>query len=95
MDEGAGPRLLQWLLNGAQAGVAQPAAARQVNYMLHDEGVATLLDEAAYHIQHLRLGVRGTIPDAAEQPPPGSSRRIGGPWPRRRQLDRPYTLRGY
>jgi hypothetical protein len=29
--------------------------------------VATLLDEAPYHIQHLRLGIRGTITDTAER----------------------------
>ena len=40
---------------------------RQVIYTLHDDHVATLLDEAAYHIQHLRLGIRSTIPEAGEQ----------------------------
>ena len=40
---------------------------RQVIYMLHDDHVAALLDEAAYHIQHLRLGTRSTIPEAGEQ----------------------------
>jgi DNA-binding transcriptional ArsR family regulator len=40
---------------------------RQVIYTLHDDHVAALLDEAAYHIQHLRLGIRGTD----EQPAAG------------------------
>ena len=40
---------------------------RQVIYMLHDDHVATLLDEAVYHIQHLRLGIRGSIREAGGQ----------------------------
>jgi DNA-binding transcriptional ArsR family regulator len=37
---------------------------RQVLYRLHDEHVASLLDEAVFHMQHLDLGVTG-LPRAA------------------------------
>ncbi len=37
---------------------------RQV-YSLYDTHVAQLLDEAVYHIEHLRLGARD-LPDTAE-----------------------------
>jgi DNA-binding transcriptional ArsR family regulator len=35
-------------------------AGRSIVYSLHDNHVAQLLDEAVYHIEHLRLGVRDT-----------------------------------
>jgi DNA-binding transcriptional ArsR family regulator len=35
-------------------------AGRTIVYSLHDNHVAQLLDEAVYHIEHLRLGVRDT-----------------------------------
>lgn len=36
-------------------------AGRSIVYSLYDTHVAALLDEAVYHIEHLRLGVRDTI----------------------------------
>ncbi|GAB7185896.1 metalloregulator ArsR/SmtB family transcription factor [Kitasatospora sp. Ki12] len=38
---------------------------RQVVYALYDNHVAALLDQAVYHIEHLRLGLSDT-PDLAE-----------------------------
>jgi DNA-binding transcriptional ArsR family regulator len=35
-------------------------AGRSIVYSLYDNHVAQLLDEAVYHIEHLRLGVRDT-----------------------------------
>ena len=32
---------------------------RHVVYELHDDHVAALVDEAVYHVEHLRLGFRG------------------------------------
>jgi DNA-binding transcriptional ArsR family regulator len=32
---------------------------RNVVYELHDDHVAALVDEAVYHVEHLRLGFRG------------------------------------
>jgi DNA-binding transcriptional ArsR family regulator len=40
-------------------------AGKNVVYRLHDDHVATLLDEAVYHSEHLRLGVRDPRPDQA------------------------------
>lgn len=37
---------------------------RNVVYSLYDSHVAMLLDEAVYHIEHLRLGVRDTTESA-------------------------------
>jgi DNA-binding transcriptional ArsR family regulator len=34
---------------------------RSISYSLHDNHVAQLLDEAVYHVEHLRLGARDTI----------------------------------
>ena len=34
---------------------------RQVVYALHDSHVADLLDDAAYHLEHLRLGYREQV----------------------------------
>jgi DNA-binding transcriptional ArsR family regulator len=39
-------------------------AGRRITYSLYDNHVAQLLDEAVYHIEHLRLGMR----DAPEEP---------------------------
>jgi DNA-binding transcriptional ArsR family regulator len=36
-------------------------SGRSIVYRLYDNHVAALLDEAVYHIEHLRLGVRDTI----------------------------------
>ncbi|WP_244409546.1 ArsR/SmtB family transcription factor [Streptomyces albofaciens] len=38
---------------------------RRIVYSLYDTHVAQLLDEAVYHIEHLRLGARD-LPDTAE-----------------------------
>ena len=38
---------------------------RQVVYALHDSHVADLLDDAAYHLEHLRLGHRGRVERAS------------------------------
>ena len=32
---------------------------RSVRYSLHDDHVAVLLDEAVYHVEHVRLGLTG------------------------------------
>jgi DNA-binding transcriptional ArsR family regulator len=45
------------LVTGARHG-------RQIVYSLYDNHVAMLLDEAVYHIEHLRLGIRDA-PDRA------------------------------
>jgi DNA-binding transcriptional ArsR family regulator len=37
-------------------------SGRSIVYSLYDNHVAQLLDEAVYHIEHLRLGVRDTPP---------------------------------
>jgi ArsR family transcriptional regulator, nickel/cobalt-responsive transcriptional repressor len=34
-------------------------SGRHVVYELHDDHVAALVDEAVYHVEHLRLGFRG------------------------------------
>ncbi|MEV7422780.1 MULTISPECIES: ArsR/SmtB family transcription factor [unclassified Streptomyces] len=46
------------LVTGARQG-------RRIVYSLYDTHVAQLLDEAVYHIEHLRLGARD-LPDRAE-----------------------------
>ncbi|GAA2390925.1 metalloregulator ArsR/SmtB family transcription factor [Streptomyces glaucosporus] len=38
---------------------------RSVVYALHDDHVAELLDQALYHVEHLRLGITGTAAGAA------------------------------
>lgn len=42
-------------------------AGRSVVYSLYDNHVAQLLDEAVYHIEHLRLGVRDRPPANPER----------------------------
>lgn len=37
-------------------------SGRNIVYRLYDSHVAALLDEAVYHIEHLRLGVSDTMP---------------------------------
>jgi DNA-binding transcriptional ArsR family regulator len=39
-------------------------SGQRIVYSLYDNHVAMLLDEAIYHSEHLRLGVRDTHPDA-------------------------------
>ena len=40
---------------------------RHVHYALHDTHVATLLDEAASHVAHRRLGIADPVGDPARQ----------------------------
>lgn len=40
--------------------VAGKRAGRSIVYSLYDTHVAQLLDEAVYHVEHLRLGARDT-----------------------------------
>lgn len=40
-------------------------SGQRIVYRLHDNHVAMLLDEAVYHSEHLRLGVRDPNPSAA------------------------------
>ena len=42
--------------------VAGERSGRNIVYRLYDSHVAALLDEALYHIEHLRLGVSDTMP---------------------------------
>jgi ArsR family transcriptional regulator, nickel/cobalt-responsive transcriptional repressor len=47
---------------GLVVGVRQ---GRNVVYELHDDHVSALVDEAVYHVEHLRLGFRGRSRPAA------------------------------
>jgi hypothetical protein len=40
-------------------------SGRSIGYSRYDNHVAQLLDEATYHIEHLRLGVRDAPPVTA------------------------------
>jgi hypothetical protein len=40
-------------------------SGRSIVYSLYDNHVAHVLDEATYHIEHLRLGVRDAPPATA------------------------------
>jgi DNA-binding transcriptional ArsR family regulator len=42
--------------------VARTRSGKHIDYGLYDNHVAMLLDEAVYHSEHLRLGVRDTHP---------------------------------
>ena len=42
--------------------VAGDRSGRNIVYRLYDSHVAALLDQALYHIEHLRLGVSDTMP---------------------------------
>ncbi|MDA3638015.1 ArsR/SmtB family transcription factor [Mycobacterium xenopi] len=57
--------------------VAGDRSGRNIVYRLYDSHVASLLDEAVYHIEHLRLGVSDTMPHPVDPLRPG--------WPRERQ----------
>jgi DNA-binding transcriptional ArsR family regulator len=47
---------------------------RSIIYALYDNHVAELLDQALFHVEHLRLGMRDHPVDAAEAArPPGSA----------------------
>lgn len=39
-------------------------SGRQTVYALHDDHVAVLLEEAVYHVEHVRLGISGTAGQA-------------------------------
>ena len=41
---------------------------RSVVYSLYDDHVAELLDQALYHVEHLRLGLSDTAADAETEP---------------------------
>ena len=43
--------------------VVRAREGRRVIYALHDEHVGTLLDHAAYHVDHLRLGASAPSPE--------------------------------
>lgn len=49
--------------------VAGDRNGRSIVYRLYDNHVAQLLDEAVYHIEHLRLGI-ADAPTARRQPEP-------------------------
>ncbi|MPZ70857.1 MAG: metalloregulator ArsR/SmtB family transcription factor [Actinobacteria bacterium] len=38
---------------------------RWVHYRLHDEHIATLLEEAVYHVEHVRVGIVDPAPRAS------------------------------
>lgn len=44
--------------------IVKARAGRNITYSLYDDHVASLLDEAVYHAEHLRLGVPDTDADA-------------------------------
>ncbi|BCO36206.1 transcriptional regulator [Mycobacterium heckeshornense] len=47
--------------------VAGDRSGRNIVYRLYDNHVAALLDEAVYHIEHLRLGVSDTFPHPVDR----------------------------
>lgn len=51
--------------------VAGDRSGRNIVYRLYDNHVASLLDEAVYHIEHLRLGVSDTFPHPVDRLRPG------------------------
>ena len=56
-------RLLRHL--GLVAGTRQ---GKNTLYALYDNHVAALLDEAVYHSEHLRLGLRDTVAEVSQEP---------------------------
>lgn len=50
---------------------------RRIEYSLYDNHVAQLLDEAVYHIEHLRLGARD-LPSSTGDRSAATSRPAGG-----------------
>lgn len=68
MEQSACSHQLRILRNlGLVAGARQ---GRSIRYALHDHHVAELLDQALFHVEHLRLGLR-------DAPPPEPSDRDG------------------
>jgi DNA-binding transcriptional ArsR family regulator len=53
--------------------VAGDRRGRNIVYRLYDSHVAALLEEAVYHIEHLRIGVSDTFPHRVVKPEPGPS----------------------
>ncbi|MFF9591322.1 ArsR/SmtB family transcription factor [Streptomyces sp. NPDC014646] len=51
--------------------VAGERHGRSIVYALYDNHVAELLDQALYHVEHLRLGVRDTPARASASATPG------------------------
>jgi DNA-binding transcriptional ArsR family regulator len=51
--------------------VAGDRSGRNIVYRLYDSHVAALLDEAIFHIEHLRLGVSDTFPHPVDKLRPG------------------------
>ncbi|WP_424863745.1 ArsR/SmtB family transcription factor [Streptomyces sp. MMS24-I29] len=51
--------------------VAGERHGRSIVYALYDNHVAELLDQALYHVEHLRLGVRDTPARASAPATPG------------------------
>ncbi|WP_026412220.1 ArsR/SmtB family transcription factor [Actinomadura oligospora] len=67
MEQSACSHQLRLLRNlGLVTGTRQ---GRHIMYALYDDHVATLLDQALYHVEHLRLGITDTPP--AEPEPAG------------------------
>jgi DNA-binding transcriptional ArsR family regulator len=70
MEQSACSHQLRLLRNlGLVTGTRQ---GRSVVYALHDDHVAALLDQALYHVEHLRLGLTDT-PDRADLPQEGTA----------------------
>ncbi|MGP3977707.1 ArsR/SmtB family transcription factor [Streptomyces sp. 8N114] len=62
MEQSACSHQLRLLRNlGLVTGTRQ---GRSVVYTLHDNHVAALLDQALYHVEHLRLGLTDTVDEA-------------------------------
>lgn len=53
--------------------VAGTRAGKSIVYALYDNHVAALLDQAVYHSEHLRLGLRDTPADASERAADGAT----------------------
>jgi len=51
-------------------------SGKNIVYALYDNHVAALLDQAVYHIEHLRLGI-ADAPAARSQPEPARRRDPG------------------
>ncbi|MGQ4514355.1 metalloregulator ArsR/SmtB family transcription factor [Streptomyces sp. DW26H14] len=73
MEQSACSHQLRLLRNlGLVTGTRQ---GRSVVYSLHDNHVAALLDQAVYHVEHLRLGVTDPPAEASAETPAGAARR--------------------
>ncbi|SHN35970.1 ArsR/SmtB family transcription factor [Actinacidiphila paucisporea] len=71
MEQSACSHQLRLLRNlGLVTGTRQ---GRSVVYALYDNHVAQLLDQALYHVEHLRLGVTDAVADADAELPTGAA----------------------